>query len=106
MEKKQKVFEKIIRDYLISKKSLVLIEEGYGDLLDSENTKDYERNVKFIKKNVEITLQMMDQDARSILENEFILKQEPFWWMDRYSKSTFYRYRSQAIERFIEFYQR
>ncbi len=106
MEKKQKTFEKIIKEYLIAKKALALIEEGYGDLVEKDNPKDFERQVRFVKKNVELTLVMLDDDSRKILENEFILPNRNFWWAEMYSKSTYYRYRSRAIETFIDFYYR
>lgn len=104
MEKKQKKFENIIKEYVRAKKSILLIEEGYGDLIEKEKTQDYERKMRFIKKNVEITLQLLDEEERMILENEFILQASTNWWHEMYSKSTFYRYRSNAIAAFIDLY--
>lgn len=106
MEKNQKKFEKIIKDYIRAKKTIVLIEDGYGDLIEKDQANDFERTMRFIKKNVEITLQLLDDEARLILENEFLSPKKDAWWSKDYSKSTFYRYRSKAIADFIELYSR
>lgn len=104
MLKKQKVFEKIIKEFVQAKKTILLIEEGYREYLGNESVTDLEEKVRFIVKNVEITLKSLQLEEIEILENEFFKPVKNDWWNKYYSKSTFYRYRSRAIDNFLDLY--
>lgn len=51
-------------------------------------------------------LSIIDADSRRILENDFINVKEPGWYLDYYSKSTYYRLKNIALNRFIDMFER
>lgn len=55
--------------------------------------------------NVNRALVMLSKEDRTIIENEFIrYRIDPLWWMNYYSRSTYYRRRTAAIKSFMEIY--
>ena len=42
---------------------------------------------------------------RMILENTFMKKNNLYWWVDYYSKTTYYRLRSKAVKSFLNMYK-
>ena len=55
--------------------------------------------------NVNRVLVNLSKEDRTIIENEFIrYRIDPLWWMNYYSRSTYYRRRSSAIKSFMEIY--
>lgn len=50
---------------------------------------------------MEITLSSLSDDSRRIIEQDYIVKREKEWWLDFYSKTTYYRLKRKAIDEFI-----
>lgn len=50
---------------------------------------------------IDYALQELAAEERFILEQEFILQSHGIWWMEYYSKSTYYRLKGKALARFL-----
>ena len=44
----------------------------------------------------------LDLIDKRIINNDFFFQEYPGWWVDIYSKSTYYRLRSRSIKNFLE----
>lgn len=44
----------------------------------------------------------LDLESRRILYNDFVVREERDWYMSYYSKSTYYRLKNIAIDKFIQ----
>lgn len=47
------------------------------------------------------TLRRLSQEEQSVLRNDFLSPLSKNWWMEYYSKSTYYRLRHCAVDRFL-----
>lgn len=54
-----------------------------------------------LERMVEKVLESLSKEEREILEQEFIWGKDKLWYLNYYSKSTYYRLRKKAINRFI-----
>ena len=55
---------------------------------------------------VQNAIKAMDGVDKRIIRNEIFNIAQPMWWIPYYSKSTYYRLRKKAIERFLKcFYE-
>ena len=50
---------------------------------------------------IEQALRNCSKETRLIIKNDFIYKQEKDWYLDYFSKSTYYRYQNSAMDEFI-----
>lgn len=50
---------------------------------------------------INCALERLNEDERRILTKEFVENQPKNWWMEYYSKSTYYRFKHRACARFI-----
>ena len=73
--------------------------ENYEDL---SNTKKYSWK-KFFR--LDTIYKSLADPYRMILENSFMKKNNLYWWVDYYSKTTYYRLRSKAIKSFLNMYK-
>jgi len=69
---------------------------------DSNNYNDYSH---FVLK-VEKVFESMDSVSKEIINNDFFFQSYPFWWVKVYSRTTYYRLKSQAIREFMEVYEK
>ncbi len=67
-------------------------------------TKEYSDDQKAIAK-INFILASLENTVRDILWNEFFFQIDKFWWMRKYSRSTFYRLRKQAVNKFMALYE-
>ncbi|MEI7668393.1 MAG: hypothetical protein WCI62_05325 [Erysipelotrichaceae bacterium] len=51
---------------------------------------------------VRVVLEELSIDERRILVRDFIETSDRNWWMDYYSKSTYYRLKNEAIKHFLD----
>lgn len=51
---------------------------------------------------VRVILEELSKDERRILVRDFIETSDRNWWMDYYSKSTYYRLKNEAIKHFLD----
>jgi hypothetical protein len=60
-------------------------------------------NVQFIAA-FHYVLQLMVPENRSIIVNDFILRKQYNWWLDFYTRSTYYRLKSKALKELLHFF--
>lgn len=63
------------------------------------NDEDCDNN--FVLK-VEYALSQLDDDEYRIFKHDFVEKSDKYWWQSFYSKSTYYRLKVRAMERFLD----
>jgi len=84
----------------LKKISLIKEEGGYYSITDEKcNSYSY-----FIQ-HVNNVLNMLDPIYREFIINDFLYKAKPFWWVNCYSKSSYYRNKTKALEMFIHYYK-
>lgn len=49
----------------------------------------------------EMILELLNNDENIIIENEFIKHRDPTWYEEKWSKTTYYKIKHQAIDQFI-----
>ncbi|WP_029513165.1 MG284/MPN403 family protein [Mycoplasmopsis primatum] len=54
---------------------------------------------KFMK-----VLSSLSKNYKHLLENEFLKDNDSFWYTDFYSKTTYYKYRKNAVNEFLIYY--
>lgn len=105
------LLEKISAEYSKAKMTLankddlkqvsLIKEEGAYYYLTEDKCNSY----KFFIKHVENVLNMLDPIDKEFIENDFLEKVNPFWWVSCYSKSSYYRNKKKALEMFLHFYK-
>ena len=50
---------------------------------------------------IEYCLNSLDFEYKQILESSFLKNEYQYWWLDQYSKATFYRKRNKALTSFL-----
>lgn len=63
--------------------------------------KDLESNDKLIICIMEYALRRSSKESRTIIHNDFVYKSEHSWYLEYFSKATYYRYKAKAIDEFI-----
>ena len=66
-----------------------------------ENQKCYDNDQQFVRM-IDRSLEDCTPDTRKIIRKEFLEMQNTLWYMDFYSKSTYYRLRRRAIDEIIQ----
>lgn len=54
---------------------------------------------------VNFAFSLLFKQEKEVIINEFFLDQHAMWWVERYSRSTYYRLRQTACSKFIEYYE-
>ena len=90
----------IVSDFFTAQRNLRLRKAPLSSI-------DAESNiyVEAIEK-VSNAFEALDEEEKRIINNDFFYQDYPFWWMDGYSKSTYYRLKRKAVIHFIEAYER
>ncbi len=95
----------IFNQYRKAKKDIDLFADGYVVLLeDSEDLQLQFRKKKALVESVERVFTLLSNNSRRIIDNDYWHRREDFWWIDFYSKSTYYRHHSKAINEFLYYY--
>ena len=81
------IFKSICKDY-----------KRYSVIKRKENM-DF--NYKCFTYSFERTMNALSETSRDILNKSFFKVEYPFWWLEVYSSTTFYRYRKIAITAFV-----
>lgn len=53
---------------------------------------------------VDFCLSLLSSEERMILFNDFVANKDDLWYTKKWSRSTFYRIRSHAIDKFVRYY--
>lgn len=49
----------------------------------------------------EMIINALSQDSQLIIKNEFVEQRKDEWWIDYYSRATYYRLKTRALEEFL-----
>ena len=49
----------------------------------------------------EIVIQALSPESQLIITNEFVLQKNPEWWLEFYSRATYYRLKTRALEEIL-----
>lgn len=55
-------------------------------------------------RDVDQSIKRLPKVCQEVINKEFFYKSEPNWWIGLYTKTTFYRYRKQAISEFLRLF--
>jgi len=73
--------------------------QRYQDLVKTGNElKPQDKEYLFL---IHETLRRLTHEEQRLLRNDFLLPLSKNWWMEFYSKSTYYRLRHCAVDRFL-----
>lgn len=53
----------------------------------------------------ELILSRMIPEHRDIVMNDFVQKKHPYWWQERYSRSSYYRLKFKGLSEFTSFFE-
>ncbi|MDD2434283.1 MAG: hypothetical protein PHW67_03400 [Bacilli bacterium] len=101
------LINRVYARYRKSKKMLGLYKQGYTCFFEGEADEDRKAQLKKEQDFVNFVNQvylLLSTDSRLIIKNDYLLQREDFWWEELYSRSTYYRRRSQALRDFIYYY--
>lgn len=84
--------QKIARAYSLKEKLINM---------DQENLSNYSENILKKINKVDKVFSILAEPYKTIIKNTFFEKKELYWWDDCYSKTTFYRLRTKAINSFL-----
>ncbi len=93
--------EKIVK-YIgnIYRKSIVRKEIKTGILQVNEESNTYKYNDDLVIA-IDCYLNECSRDTKCIIEKEYLNKNDPYWYLEYYTKSTYYRLKKKAILEFI-----
>ena len=86
----------IAKTYFASRKRTQL-EERLFDSNDKHEKNKYDTYTE----RVENAYKKLDSLERLFINNEFFYQEYAFWWIERFSKNTYYRYKKKAIIHFL-----
>ena len=90
-----------IENEIQMKKTSFVKEEGGYYYLTNEKIISY----KFFKQHVDQVLERLDPVDKEFIENEYFKESKPMWWANCYSKSSYYRNKKKALEKFLQYYK-
>lgn len=96
-DEEKNIVKYIGSEYQDSKKRMDIL--SYGDCV-CENSEDYQNNLAYVR-TINRVLSDCSQDTRSIIMHEFLTNSEANWYLDYYSRGTFYRLKKRAIKEFL-----
>ena len=71
-------------------------------MLDKLNTKiDNETELENLIQSFDTILEMLSEESRRMIEYEYINDHSSNWWYEFYSKSTYYRVKTKAMEEIL-----
>lgn len=68
------------------------VDKQYNHYIESKD------DLKKILESYHMVIDKLSAESRNIIFNEFILERENDWWMECYSRSTYYRLKTRAME--------
>ncbi len=99
LKDKEKIVLYMIKSYKRAKRNINL-QELRGGVQESAGVYKEDLMVIYL---VDSTLQECNEDSKRILHHEYFVNSASNWYLEFYSKSTFYRLKHRAIEEFIDF---
>lgn len=96
-EEEKNIVKYIGSTYQDSKKRMDIL--SYGNCV-CENSKEYQDDLAYVR-TINRVLSDCSRDTRYIITHEYLSNSESGWFLDCYSRSTFYRLKKRAIKEFI-----
>lgn len=62
---------------------------------------DDKDELKGLISSFEIIIQALSSESQLIITNEYVLQRENEWWLDFYSRATYYRLKTRALEEIL-----
>lgn len=94
-----KIFARYIKAIHVEK----LRKDGYYQVKEGDE-KEFEELKKF-KKRVDLTVAVLKPITKLFIKNSYIDNSDDCWWCNIYSRSTYYRYRREAVEEFLYYFK-
>ena len=69
-----------------------------NDKKQKENSLEFD---EYLSK-VQIAFNSLSESEKNLINNEFFYQNYTWWWKTLYSKATFYRYKKEAMMKFLE----
>lgn len=119
-KQKQKAVKDLFKQYHRAKLKLYCLENmNYYPQLNGgiikENKNQYKRSMterlnstiedkdelRSLVSSFEMIINALSQDSQLIIKNEFVEQRKDEWWIDYYSRATYYRLKTRALEEFL-----
>lgn len=102
---------KIVKEGTYKEIAHTLNDSSFASLDSNKSMNDYlvssskglDEDAMFIN-HVEFCLSLLNSEERMIIYKDFIQCEDGLWYVDKWSRSTFYRIRSNAIDKFTRYY--
>lgn len=119
-KQKQRAVKDLFKQYHRAKLKLYCLENmNYYPQLNGgiikENKNQYKRSMterlnstiedkdelRSLVSSFEMIINALSQDSQLIIKNEFVEQRNDEWWIDYYSRATYYRLKTRALEEFL-----
>lgn len=119
-KQKQEAVEMLFRQYHRAKLKLYCLENtnyypelNYGVVREKNNCYhtsiadklnqqiDDKEELKGLIASFDIIIQALSNESRLIIKNEYLLQRHSEWWIDYYSRATYYRLKTRALEEIL-----
>lgn len=119
-KQKQRAVKDLFKQYHRAKLKLYCLENmNYYPQLNGgiikENKNQYKRSMterlnstiedkdelRSLVSSFEMIINALSQDSQLIIKNEFVEQRKDEWWIDYYSRATYYRLKTRALEEFL-----
>ena len=75
--------------------------KGYCDYQSADRLAEEDDQYEDFLLKVQEAYALLDECDKSLINNEFFYQSYSQWWRALYSKATFYRYKKEAMQRFL-----
>ncbi len=99
----EKEVSKILKDYRIAKKIIELYEDGESAIVEKLTTTNLSKLYGDIAL-IDIIIDSLDDEIKEFIIKQYLTKKNDKWWLEFYSKSTYYRHKKNAVLSFLEQY--
>ena len=93
------------KDYQTNMKYIAkMYKENKKEIEENKNTiasYKLDSNVEFVE-HIDLFLSLMPYEIERIIRKDFLEDRQVKWWLEHYSKSTYYRRKEEAIELFVD----
>lgn len=106
-KRRAELVESVVARYLKARRNVALYREGYDDIALGDEKEDVSTRLKkeeaFIAY-VNDVFTMLSPESRVLLANDYYWKKGVYWWIETYSRSTYYRRKNKALKEFAYYY--
>lgn len=95
-EEYKNLIDILTRSYIFSKREVSDAKNGFFYRRRSEV-----RNSMYIVNKIEKAVESLDEKSRIIIENEVMKRRSGKWYLEYFSKATYYRSRNEAYRQFL-----